>query len=33
MLSKVDGDTYHCDVCGTQFSRNGKIVDPLQENH
>lgn len=25
-LGKIDGDTYHCSLCGTDFSRSGKIV-------
>lgn len=25
MLHKIDGDTYHCDVCGAEFSRSGEI--------
>jgi len=25
-LTKVDGDTYQCGVCGVDFSRSGKIL-------
>jgi hypothetical protein len=25
LLHKIDGDTYHCNACGTEFSRSGKV--------
>lgn len=31
-LHKIDGDTFHCDVCSTDFSRSGKVVDTVHRN-